>query len=158
MTTGSPTDADLLDRFNQTGDEDAFRMLVERYLGFVFGVALRRTGSYCNAEEAAQAVFTILARKAGRLRTSASLSAWLYRCTLIETAELLRRRRAHEQKMQAFGERIKSMEGRDIWSEVLPLLDESIQTLRTADRRMILLRFFEQKSFRQMGAALTKTF
>src|SRR5436309_14480552 len=139
MIEPSMPDAELLNRYKSTGDEAAFRALVKKYAGLVFGIALRRTGSHSQAEEAAQNVFIILARKVDRLRAAPSLSAWLYRCTLIETAELLRRHRAHDRKMEAFGEQTRHAGGRDIWSEVLPLLDESIHALRTADRTLIWL-------------------
>lgn len=142
MTKEEITDAELLNRFNATGDEDAFRVLVDKYLGLVFGVALRRTGQHSHAEEIAQNVFIVLAKKANRLKPTPSL----YRCTLIEVAELGRRNRAHERKMKAFGEQVEPTGGRDIWNEVLPLLDESIHSLPAVERALILLRFFEQKA------------
>jgi hypothetical protein len=57
----------LLRAFAEKRSEEAFRLLVERYAGLVFGVAVRRTTVRELAEEATQNVFVVLARKAHRL-------------------------------------------------------------------------------------------
>jgi RNA polymerase sigma factor (sigma-70 family) len=149
-------DAELLARFNNDRDEDAFRALLEKYLGLVFGVAMRRTKDYALAEDVSQSVFTILAKKAHRLRATPTLAPWLYGCTLIECGQALRRNRAYEKKMKAFGEESKALPGRDVCSEVMPLLDEAIQRLSSKDRVLIILRFFERKSFREIATELGK--
>src|SRR5688572_17708757 len=71
--------------------EASFRCIVQRHLGMVYAVALRRLGNGTQAADVAQNVFLVLARKAGRLRHDAPLSPWLHRCTMIECADLIRR-------------------------------------------------------------------
>ena len=72
------SDAALLRAFVASGSEEAFAALVEKYLGMVLGIAARRTGDHALAEEIAQNVFAVLARKAralihaGRLDSSPS--------------------------------------------------------------------------------------
>lgn len=140
------------------GSEPAFQALVEKHLGLVLGAATRRTGNRLLAEEVAQSVFAILARKASSLRASASLAGWLYRATMFECAEALRREFAREQKMKRISENtLNGAEGESVWREALPLLDEAIDALPEADRELILLRFFERKSFREIGESLRKT-
>ncbi len=58
------SDGALLEAFVTRSDENAFRQLVDRYLDMVSGVALRRTGDHRLAEEIAQNIFIVLARKA----------------------------------------------------------------------------------------------
>ncbi|MEW6303478.1 MAG: sigma-70 family RNA polymerase sigma factor [Verrucomicrobiota bacterium] len=151
-------DSALLKAFSKSGAEDAFQALVQRHLGLVRGIALRRTGDSALAEEIAQNVFTVLARKAHRLMPHSTLAGWLYRTTMIECAEALRRRYAHERKMKAFSEAARAdTNGHSVWKDALPLLDEAMDALPAADRDIILQRFFERKGFRDIGAALGKS-
>jgi DNA-directed RNA polymerase specialized sigma24 family protein len=71
-------DADLLARFAAGRDERAFALLVCRHGGTVFGVCRRMTGHRQDAEDTFQAVFLLLARKAGRLDRPELLGNWLY--------------------------------------------------------------------------------
>src|SRR5438552_3686493 len=71
-------DRDLVERFAQGRDERAFEALVHRHGPMVFRVCRRVLGRAHEAEDAFQATFLILARKAGSLRDQASVSSWLY--------------------------------------------------------------------------------
>ncbi|MCI0538926.1 MAG: sigma-70 family RNA polymerase sigma factor [Verrucomicrobiales bacterium] len=158
MPTQSEPDERLLERFKATRSEEAFRALVEKYLGLVFGLALRRTGQNTLAEEVTQNVFTALARRATCLEARPTLAGWLYRCAMFESANVLRRELAHERKMKAFSEHTRtSADGDSVWREALPLLDEAIGALSAADRNLILLRFFERRSFGEIGVAAAKS-
>ncbi len=154
------TDEHLLRAFTVAGagSQSAFEALVRRYLGFVLGIAMRRTGDRALAEEIAQNVFLVLARKAKRLRPADSLAGWLHRATVFECAGARRRESSQKAKMNALSEHLLSeAAGRDVWREALPVLDEGIDSLARGDREIIVLRFFERKSFREIGAALGKS-
>src|SRR5690349_6463341 len=71
-------DPDLLARFLADRDERAFALLVRRHGPAVLGVCRRVTGDHHLAEDAFQAVFVVLAAKAGSVRPRAALPAWLY--------------------------------------------------------------------------------
>src|SRR5262245_32048311 len=77
-TDAPATDADLLAAFLTTRDEPAFAELVRRNGPMVFGVCRRVTGDHHLAEDAFQAVFVVLAAKAGSVRPRAALAGWLY--------------------------------------------------------------------------------
>jgi RNA polymerase sigma factor (sigma-70 family) len=152
------SDEALLRAFAGSGSEKAFGVLVEKYLGLVLGTALRRTGDRSLAEEIAQNVFTVLARKAKGLKPGSTLAGWIHRVTVIECAEAMRREISHQTKMNAVSRHLASeLDGRDVWRDALPLLDEAIDALSRAEREVVLLRFFERKSFREIGAALGKS-
>ena len=157
MPACPPTDTDLLAALRNGGREDAFRALVERHLGLVFGLAMRRTGQRALAEDISQNVFAALAKRAAKLRAEPTIAGWLHRATMIESADALRRESAHGRKLAAFSEHAATLPGRSVWSEALPLLDEAIAALPGADRDLILMRFFERKAYRDIATALGKS-
>jgi RNA polymerase sigma factor (sigma-70 family) len=151
-------DSATLRTFAVSRQEDAFQALVQKYLGMVFGIALRRTGDHCLAEEISQNVFSILARKAARLPGAPTLAGWLHRTTVLECSEAMRHEYAHQRKLDALSNHVlTAADGDSVWREAVPLLDEAIASLPPADRDLILQRFYERKSFRKIGAALSKT-
>src|SRR5438270_3387581 len=71
-------DRDLLAEFVKGGDEAAFAEVVRRHGPMVFGVCRRVLGQHQAAEDAFQATFLVLAKKASRLRRPERLGPWLY--------------------------------------------------------------------------------
>src|SRR6516165_3183340 len=90
------SDGQLLARFVAARDEDAFAALVKRHAPMVFGVCRRVLRDAHDAEDAAQATFLVLARKASTLRRPDALAAWLHR-TAHHLALLSRRSDARRQ-------------------------------------------------------------
>src|SRR6476660_8397695 len=76
-TRAAATDRDLLRRFADDGDEWAFEALVRRHTGLVLGVCRRALSNAQDAEDACQATFLVLARKAKAGRWQPSLTNWL---------------------------------------------------------------------------------
>src|SRR6266852_836666 len=96
-TAGGPTDRELLARFARSGDGAAFELLVRRYGSMVLGVCRRVLGDATDAEDAFQATFLVLVRKAASLTTRAVLGDWLHgvaRRTALSARRACARRRA----------------------------------------------------------------
>jgi RNA polymerase sigma factor (sigma-70 family) len=146
-------DLQLLRTYAENGSEDAFAAIVQRHLGLVYSAALRQVRDPHLAEEIAQAVFVILARKAGSLRDGTILSGWLFRTTRFAAARAMRgeQRRQHREHEAAL---MESSASEPAWEEVAPVLDDAIADLAETDRHAILLRFFERKELAEVGAAL----
>jgi len=152
-------DAELLQRYVESGSETAFAVIVERYKGLVYASALRQTSSPDLAQEITQAVFIILARKAAALPRGVILSGWLFRTTCFATRDALkseRRRQCREQRVSLMNadQPGSSTDEDAVWQEIAPILDESLSRLSETDRYALLLRFFEQKKLAEVGHAL----
>lgn len=148
-------DHELLSEYARSQSEPAFAALVNRYLPLIYSVGLRFTGNPHHAEEITQAVFIVLARKAGRLRPGTVLSGWLYQTARLTAAnfrkgEWRRQRREQEAYMQSA---LNEPDAR-AWEEIAPLLDEAMGRLGETDRNAVVLRFFENKTAREVGVAL----
>ena len=161
------TDAQLLRDYAERGSESAFSELVRRHTAFVYSAAWRQVGSTDLACEIAQIVFTDLSRKAstlaGTFREESSLAGWLHRSTRYAALYHLRtdrRRLAHErQAMEQFLANSESESDSDSgsaadWERIRPVLDEAMAELSDPDRDALLLRFFKNQDFRDVGAAL----
>src|SRR5262245_36916815 len=72
-------DAELVRRFAEARDQDAFAALVDRHGPMVLGVARRVTGNHHAAEDVLQAAFLSLARRAAGIRRPGGVAAWLHR-------------------------------------------------------------------------------
>src|SRR6266498_36058 len=147
------TDLQLLARYTRHHAEDAFAELVRRHLDLVYSAALRQVRSPQLAEEVAQSVFINLARHAPRLAPDTILTAWLYQVTRREAIDVVRRE-ARRQLREQIATEINAMNAAADWSHIGPLLDEAMHALGETDRAAVLLRYFENKSLREVGQTL----
>ena len=131
------SDAELLRDYRRRGDETAFRLLVERHAGLVQGAALRRTGDVELAREAAQQVFVLLAKNAGRLYAGTGLAGWLHRTAVLVSASIKRREEKRGRIMKRYEDHVllTGTPGAATWTEALPLVDEGLTRLPEEDRR-----------------------
>ena len=151
-------DHELLAEFARTESEAAFAALVGRYVNLVYSTARRFAGNPHHAEEITQAVFIILARKAGTLSPHAVLSGWLYQTARLTAANFMKGeiRRQHREQ-EAYMQSISTEPEAAAWQQLAPHLDEAMGRLCETDRDAIVLRFFENKTAREVGAALKLT-
>ncbi len=90
-----PTDDNaLLNEYVKSHSDEAFAGLVTRHINLVYSVALRQVSNPSHAEEIAQAVFIILAKKAASLRHEKALSSWLFLTTRLTANNFIRKRNA----------------------------------------------------------------
>jgi len=148
-------DMALVREYAATRSESAFAQLVTRHLDLVHSAALRRVGDPHLADEIAQTVFIILARKAGSLGPETVLSGWLYHTTRFTATDALRSHRRRQQREQeAYMQSTLNEPAAPVWQQIAPLLESAMDALGECERNAVLLRYFENKTLTEVGNAL----
>ncbi len=146
-------DHELLDRFVRRKDQEAFEVLLQRHGPMVWHVCRRVLSDWHSAEDAFQAAFLVLARRAATIRRREALAAWLhgvaYRVAARGRAEAGRTRGRErelpaEQDFRSLGD-FGSLA--DVsWREVCTVLDEELRRLPERYRAPLLLCYFEGRT------------
>jgi RNA polymerase sigma factor (sigma-70 family) len=146
------TDLELLAEYTRTRSDEAFALIVERYIRLVHSACWRQMGDAQLAEDATQLVFVLLSKKAAKLR-HAELAGWLlttahYTCANMKRAEARRVRR----------EQVAAMNSADVLvqphGELLQMLDEGLLRMAEDDRAALAARFLRGEPLRQVGELL----
>ncbi len=151
MTT---SDSELLQQFARNRSDDAFKTLVARHIDLVYSAALRQVRSAELAEEITQTVFIDLSKNAHKLKPNTLLTAWLYQVTRRTAIDAVRSESRRQQRELAAMELADMTTPDSDWKDIKPLLDEAMNALEESDRNSLLLRYFENKSLREVGQAL----
>jgi RNA polymerase sigma factor (sigma-70 family) len=147
-------DMTLLRDYALHDSEEAFAALVSRHVNLVYSVALRDLHDPFLAEEITQVVFIILARRAESLGPKVILSGWLCRTARYASANALTTQRRRQQREQeAYMQSILNEAELDAWTQIAPLLGGAMEQLGQKDHDAVVLRFFEGKSFQEIGTA-----
>jgi RNA polymerase sigma factor (sigma-70 family) len=144
-----------LARFVSRHDQSAFETLLERHGPMVLSVCRRVAGDVHAAEDAFQATFLVLARRAASIRNHASLASWLFgvaRRIAAKARTQAATRRAHERRA---GDMPNSAPLDELsWRELRDVLDEEIDRLADKYRAPVLLCYLEGKSHEQAAQEL----
>src|SRR5262245_33200503 len=148
------TDGQLLGRFVEHRDEAAFAALVRRHGPMVWGVCRRLLNPH-DAEDAFQATFLVLVRKAASVVPRERVANWLYGVahqTALAARRAAARRRAREKQVTQMPE--PATPEHDHWRELQPLLDQELSRLPDAYREVIVLSDLQGKTRREVARQL----
>jgi RNA polymerase sigma factor (sigma-70 family) len=149
------SDAQLLGDFLERGEEDAFAALLRRHGPMVMGVCRRLLRHHHDAEDAFQATFLVLARKARTIMPREMLSNWLYGVayrTALEARRVCARHRAREQPVADPPER--QGRGPEDMSDLRQILDRELSALPDRYRVLLVLCELEGKSRKEASQLL----
>jgi RNA polymerase sigma factor (sigma-70 family) len=141
-------DRELLRQFVQTRSEQAFAELVRRHMDAVYCPARRQVRDNQLAEDVAQAVFLILARKAGNLQDRDSIAGWLMKTARLASLDAIKiesRRKRHEQHAAMLAQ--SSMEqNMTPLEEISSEFDLALSRLNDSNRSVVTLRYLHGKT------------
>jgi RNA polymerase sigma factor (sigma-70 family) len=141
------SDGQLLERFVCRRDSAAIEALVRRHGPMVWGVCRRVLHHHHDAEDAFQATFLVLARKAASIHPRAQVGNWLYGVahqTALKARATTARRRTRERQQPEMPE--TAMRERDFWPDLQPILDRELTSLPDRYRAVIVLCDLEGKT------------
>jgi RNA polymerase sigma factor (sigma-70 family) len=152
---GETSDGQLLGRFVADQEEAAFAALLRRHGSLVWYVCRRVLGSVQDAEDAFQATFLLLARKAASIRKHEAVASWLYG-TAYRLAKRVKlqnsRRQARERQVGDMPTREPALEA--AWRELQTLLDDELHQLPEKYRAPLVLCYLEGKTHEQAAQQL----
>jgi RNA polymerase sigma factor (sigma-70 family) len=149
------TDGQLLASFIDQKDEAAFEALVRRHGRMVFGVCRRVLGNHHDAEDAFQATFLVLARKASSVRPRERVANWLHGVasrTAMKAKTMTAKRRGREKQVTEMPEPEAAQH--DQWLGLQPLLDQELNGLPENYRLAILFCDLEGKTIKEAAQQL----
>jgi RNA polymerase sigma factor (sigma-70 family) len=148
-------DARLLDRFLGQRDEAAFEALVRRHGPMVLGVCRRLLPDWCDVEDAFQATFLVLLRKAPSLGRRERVGPWLYgvaRRTALRARRSAARRQTHEKQV---AHPASTDDGDDVaWRDMRAVLDDELARLPEKYRAPVILCYLEGKTYNEAAELL----
>jgi RNA polymerase sigma factor (sigma-70 family) len=153
--TGGLSDAQLLERWLAQRDEAAFEVLVWRYGPMVWGVCRRQLARTHDAEDAFQATFVILVRKAASIDKRESVGSWLHKVASRVALEARLRAARQASREQPDSGLLEAEEKPEVlWQDVRPVLDEEVNALPEKYRLPFILCYLEGKTTEAAAAQL----
>jgi RNA polymerase sigma factor (sigma-70 family) len=151
-------DMQLLREYTLRGSQEAFAQLVGRHINWVYALCCRMMKDRTAAQDVTQAVFIVLARKAGELSEETVIAGWLVNTARYAVADARKRQNRRERRERQAGlyagqKATQPTDAAD-HEELLASVDQAMMRLRPADRDALVLRFYEQLSLEQVGASL----
>jgi RNA polymerase sigma factor (sigma-70 family) len=145
--TGSEEDGELLRRFIAAGEEAAFAGLVRRHGAMVFGVCRRLLNDIHDAEDAFQATFLVLARRAASVRKPDAVASWLYGVAY----RVARKARTVQRNNRPLADAPEPTSSADpvaeaTWRELRPVIDEELNRLPEKYRAPLVLCYLEGRT------------
>ena len=151
-----PTDGQLLESFVSQKDEPAFEVLVRRHGPMVLGVCRRLLGNHHDAEDAFQATFLVLVRKADSIVPREMVANWLYGVayrTALKARTILAKQRVRERQVKEMPEPVAA-EADHCWRDLQPLLDQELSRLPDKYRLAVVLCDLEGKTGKETARQL----
>lgn len=140
----------------RAGDEDAFRMLMDRHRDHAFAIALRITRSPADAEDVVQQAFVRAWHALGQFRAESAFGTWLHRIVArraLDRASQIKVRREREDDLDSATPALALVdEGRDVL--LIRRLERLMRRLTAAQRAVVTLYYWEETSVEEIAGTL----
>lgn len=146
-------DTQLMQRFIDAGDHAAFEELVKRYVNVAYSAAMICLGNEDLAQDACQATFLALAKKANKLPPDLNLGGWIFSTARNLSRNIQRSEIRRIRREQTYVDQMNTSNTSD-WPALAPDIHDILDRLKKPDRDAIILRFFQDKSLAEVGEAL----
>jgi RNA polymerase sigma factor (sigma-70 family) len=149
------TDGQLLEEYISHRDEAALAALVRRHAPMVWGVCRRVLRNHHDAEDASQATFLVLVRRASSITSRDLLANWLYGVahqTAMKARATAAKRKGRERQVAEMPE--PAVAEQDLWHDLQPLLDEELSRLPNKSRAVIVLCDLQGRTRREVAGQL----
>lgn len=146
-------DQRLLHEYVALESREALEELIRKHLALVYSAALRQVRDSHLAEDVTQAVFLVLSQKAKSIRNGVAVGGWLLSVTRYVSVNAMKKQSIHRTH-EELAARPEIAQANESWDDVADQLDEELNSLASLDRDAIVLRFFQDRSFTQIGAEL----
>lgn len=154
-----PSDIELVERV-RAGDDDAFRILVERHSRAIFRSSYRITGNAADADDVVQETFLRAYRALASFDSRATLTTWLHRIAINCSLDLIDSRKRREGRIDA-GEDLAAIASSEaspdrvvLGSEMQRAIAEAMAALTGNERTAFVLRHFEGMPLEEIGQIL----
>jgi RNA polymerase sigma factor (sigma-70 family) len=154
---GTASDHDLLAAYEPGRGQAAFAELMRRYGPMVLRTCRRVLGQETDAEDAFQATFVLLARKAGSISKREALGGWLHRVAYRTALKALAgkiRRRVRERQVCVMSRPDPDPSAKATWNEVRPILDAELDALPDEARRLLIACYLQDKTHAEAAVEL----
>lgn len=162
MRTDDRTEEQVLVMRAARGEQDAFRVLVERYQHLVYTLALRMVKRPEDAQDVAQETFLSAWKALPKFRMDAQFSTWIYRLTVNAATDLLRRRREEqslddEENPVVMADSAPAPQEEAERGERREILKRCIGQLTDNHRKILILREIHGLNYQEIGEVLELT-
>ena len=145
-----------------SGDTHSFSEIVDKYKDRVFGMACRFTGEYSQAQDVAQEIFIRVFENLDKYNGKSKLSTWIYRISYNICIDWSRKNK----RLKAIGQkgintlridRSMDVEGSFLEKEERTALKEALYSLKEKYRSVLILHYFQDMSYEEMGEVMNLT-
>jgi RNA polymerase sigma factor (sigma-70 family) len=143
------SDGALIRRFARQRDDEAFSILMGRYVDMVCTTCHRILGDEAQSADAVQETFFQLAKDAHRI--TGSVGSWLHRVATRRAVDVIRQNASRRRREENYAS--DAVSHSSTWSEVEPAVDEALEGLPETQREVLLLHFLQGRTTTQIAVA-----
>lgn len=155
------TDVELIELYLSTRNSGYFQLLYRRYSGKVYGKCISLLKDEALAQDAAQEIFTKIYLNLAKFSERSKFSTWIYSITYNYCIDFLRRKKKEKNlfssEMEDPPDQIEEVEDTELMEMEVGRLKTVLENLPAGDKAILLMKYQQEMSIKEIAAALDKT-